>query len=186
MMLRSRIPLALIASSFIISGCSMNLGKYDIQHYPKMTAFFEPITLSYSGKSIFLEPNLQRAYTQAIDTLSYPMESCRGVAHINASVSQDSPASNWSLGATLIPLWPAMPVEETWSYRMEVRIFCNGALTFKAEFDESEHVNAFWYGKMRSDLVNKASEEMHRKLIERLKFETGLNRHTDLNAVRDF
>jgi len=59
-------------------------------------------------------------------------------------------------------------------------------LTFKVEFEESEHVKAFWYGRMRSDLVNDASQEMHRKLLERLKFETRLGRSTDLNLAQDY
>jgi hypothetical protein len=39
---------------------------------------------------------------------------------------------------------------------------------------------------MRADLVNDASQEMHRKLIERLKFETQMGRYTDLNSAQDF
>ena len=31
-----------------------------------------------------------------------------------------------------------------------------------------------------------ASQEMHRKLLERLKFETRLGRNTDLNLAQDF
>ena len=56
----------------------------------------------------------------------------------------------------------------------------------RAEFEESEHVEAFWFGRMRADLVNDASQEMHRKLIERLKFETQMGRYTDLNSAQDF
>ena len=164
---------------FLVAGCSMSLTKYDLQEYPKTVPFFEPITISYAG-------NTQRAYTRVIDTLSYPMESCRGVAHIDASVEQDKPQSSWNVGAAFIPFWPISPVSETWTYRMEARIFCNGTLTFKAELEESEHVEAFWFGMLRTDLVNAASQEMHRKLMERLRFETHLGRNTDLNLARDF
>ena len=169
-----------------MAGCSTNLTKYDLQEYPKTIPFFEPITLTFGEKTLYLDANLQRAYSLAIDTLSYPMESCRGVAHINATVSPDAAPSSWSIGATVIPFWPVLPVNETWNYHMEARIFCHGSLTFKAEFNESEHVEAFWYGRMRADLVNKSSQEMHRKLIERLKFETQLGRSTDLNLAQDF
>lgn len=169
-----------------LAGCSMSLTKYTLEEFPKTIPFFEPITLSYGGETLYLDTNLQRAYSLAIDTASYPMENCRGVAHIAASAAPDSTPSSWNVGAAFIPFWPAMPVEESWTYSMEVRIFCNGTLTFKASLEEHEHVNAFWYGKLRADLVNSASEEMHRKLIERLRFETRLNRTADLNFAQDF
>ena len=168
------------------AGCSTSLTKYDLQEYPKTIPFFEPISISYAGTTAYLDTNLQRAYSLAVDTASYPMESCRGVAHIDASVTPDNEPSSWNIGATIIPFWPILPVSETWHYRMEARIFCHGSLTFKVEFEESEHVKAFWYGRMRSDLVNNASQEMHRKLLERLKFETRLVRNTDLNLAQDF
>jgi len=173
-------------ASTLLAACSTNLLKYDIEEYPSTIPFFEPVTLSYGGDTLQLERNLQRAYSLAVDTASYPMESCRGVAHIEASATPDNEPSAWNIGAAFVPLWPAMPVEETWKYRMDVRIFCNGTLTFKATLEESEHVSAFWYGRLRADLVNGASQEMHRKLLERLRFETRLQRTTDLNAAQDF
>ena len=170
----------------LFTGCSIGLTKYDLQEYPKTIPFFEPITLTFGEKTVYLDTNLQRAYSFAVDSASYPMESCRGVAHIDASVTPDDEPSAWNIGAAIIPFWPMLPVSETWHYHMEARIFCHGALTFKVEFDESEHVKAFWYGRMRADLVNDASQEMHRKLLERLKFETRLVRNTDLNLAQDF
>lgn len=170
----------------LFAGCSTNLTKYDLQEYPKTHPFFEPITISYAGTTANLDSNLQRAYSLAVDTVSYPKESCQGVAHIKASVSPDSKPSSWNIGATIIPFWPILPVSETWFYHMEAEIFCHGTLTFRVEFEESEHVKAFWYGRMRADLVNDASQEMHRKLLERLKFETHLSRNTDLNLAHDY
>ena len=168
------------------AGCSMSLTKYELQEYPKTIPFFEPITITYAGETVYLDTNLQRAYTRVIDSASYPMESCRGVAHIDASVKQDEEPSAWTIGAAFIPFWPILPISETWIYKMNVRIFCNGSLTFKAELEESEHVEAFWYGKLRADLVNDASQEMHRKLLERIRYETQLGRRTDLNSAEDF
>ena len=170
----------------LFAGCSMSLTKYDLQEYPKTVPFFEPITITYAGKTAYLDTNLQRAYTRVIDTVSYPMESCRGVAHIDASVKQDEPQSAWNIGLAFFPFWPVLPVSETWVYKMDVRIFCNGSLTFKAELEESEHMEALWYGKFRADLVNDASQEMHRKLLERIRYETQLGRRTDLNSAQDF
>ena len=178
--------LGLLGISLFFAGCSMNLAKYDQQEFPKTVPFFEPIAVNYGGDTIQLEANLQRAYTRAVDTLSYPMESCRGVASITATVEQDGEPSAWNVGAVIVPFWPAMPVKETWHYSMDMRIFCNGTLTFKATFEESEHVEAFWYGKLRADLVNDASQEMHRKLMERIRFETSLGRTADLNSAQDF
>lgn len=178
--------LGLFGGVLLLAGCSMNLAKYDLQEFPKTIPFFEPITITYAGNTVPLEVNLQRAYSFAIDTTSYPMETCRGVASIQASATQDESPDSWNIGAAFVPFWPALPVKETWHYSMEVRIFCNGTLTFKATFEESEHVDAFWYGKMRADLVNDASQEMHRKLMERIRFETGLGRAADLNSAQDY
>jgi hypothetical protein len=169
-----------------LTACSVNLAKYDLQEYPRTIPFFEPISLTFGDKTVYLDTNLQRAYSFAVDTSSYPMESCRGVAHIDATVIPETDPSSWSLGATIIPFWPALPVSETWLYHMEARIYCHGTLTFKVEFNESEHLDAFWFGRMRADLVNDVSQEMHRKLLERLKFETQQKRSTDLNLAQDF
>ena len=182
----SKITYIVTLAICLLAGCSVNLTKSDLQEYPKTIPFFEPITISYAGTTAYLDTNLQRAYSLAVDTASYPMESCRGAAHIDVNVTPDNEPSSWNIGATVIPFWPALPVSETWHYRMEARIFCQGSLTFKVEFEESEHVEAFWYGRMRADLVNDASQEMHRKLLERLKYETRLGRHTDLNLAQDF
>ncbi len=169
-----------------LTACSVNLAKYDLQQYPRTIPFFEPISLTFGDKTVYLDTNLQRAYSFAVDTSSYPMGSCRGVAHIDATVIPETDPSSWSIGATIIPFWPALPVSETWLYHMEARIYCHGTLTFKVEFNESEHLDAFWFGRMRADLVNDVSQEMHRKLLERLKFETQQKRSTDLNLAQDF
>ena len=76
-------------SALLLAGCSTSLTKYDLQEYPKTIPFFEPISLTYDGKQVYLDTNLQRAYSFAVDSASYPMESCRGVAHIDASVTPD-------------------------------------------------------------------------------------------------
>lgn len=177
---------AALTAPTIHTGCSVNLAKYDLQDYPKAKPFFEPITLAYDGKSRPLEDNLQKAYSAAIDTVFFPSESCHGKASIVASAEPDGAPDEWGIGAAFIPFWPALPVSETWHYHMDVQISCNGATAFKAEFEESEHVEAFWFGRMRADLVNDASQEMHRKLLERLKFETQIGRSTDLNSAQDF
>lgn len=166
----------------LLTSCSTNLTHLGDIDYPKMIPFFEPISITYNGSQKLLEPQLQRAYTDAVDTTAYPMESCRGNIDIAATVFQDSEKSSWYVPAAIIPFWPAMPIDETWNYHTTVRIYCNGTLTYKAEFDESEKVKAFWYGKLRSDLVNKASEAMHKRLLERLRYELKQNRNTDLNS----
>ena len=55
----------------------------------------------------------------------------------------------------------------------------------RVEFTEEARVKAFWYGMMRSDLLNSASSEMHRKLVQRLAFELE-NRQADLNSASDY
>ena len=185
--MKFRISILILLTTFaVLAGCSTSLTKYDLQEFPKTVPFFEPISLTFGEKTLYLDSNLQRAYSLAVDTISYPLKSCRGVAHIKASVTPDDKPSSWNIGATIIPFWPILPVSETWFYRMEAEIYCHGSLTFRVEFEESEHVKAFWYGRMRADLVNDASQEMHRKLLERLKFETHLGRNTDLNLAQDY
>ena len=181
----SWVAMATACCGFLAS-CSVSLTKYDLQEYPKTATFFEPIELTFGDRTSYLDSNLQNAYSAAIDTTFYPMGNCRGTAHISAKVLPDNETSDWGIGAAFIPLWPALPVSESWHYHMDVHILCNGALAFSAEFEESEHVEAFWFGRMRADLINDASQEMHRKLIERLKFETQMGRYTDLNSAQDF
>lgn len=174
------------SSAMLLLGtsCSVDLTRLGGLDQPKTIPFFEPITINYGGESILLDVQLQRAYTAAVDTSVYPMESCRGNINIDATVQQNREETGraWSIPLVLIPIWPITPVDETLKYHMTTHIFCNGSLTFKAEFDESELVRAFWYGMLRSDLVNKASEAMHQRLLNRLKYELQLKRNTDLNA----
>ena len=129
--------------------------------------------------------HLLRAYTAAADSEAFPREHCRGVAAVQAQVQQNAPASAWGLGATIIPFWPALPVDETWTYTLSARIFCDGTLVKRVEFTEESRVQAFWYGMMRSDLLNEASSEMHKKLVQRLSFELR-NRQADLNSASDY
>lgn len=176
-----------LASSMMLlveTSCSIDLTRLSGLDQPKTIPFFEPITINYGGESILLDVQLQRAYTAAVDTSIYPMETCRGNINIDATVQQNSEetGSVWATPLILIPIWPVMPVDETLKYHMTTHIFCNGSLTFKAEFEESELVRATLYGMLRSDLVNKASEAMHQRLLNRLKYELQLKRNSDLNA----
>lgn len=173
---------AVAAALILLASCSMDLTRLNQIDYPKVIPFFEPIHILFNGESHPLDVQLQRAYTAAVDTVSYPMESCRGNVDIEARVLPDSVNAAWYTPLTIFPLWPAMPINETWNYHMTVRIFCNGSLTYKAEFDEFEKVKAFWYGKLRADLVNEASEAMHQRLLERLRYELKSNRNSDLNS----
>ncbi|PWJ71806.1 MULTISPECIES: hypothetical protein [unclassified Fibrobacter] len=181
-----KVWLILASASTLLLGtsCSVDLTRLGGLDQPKTIPFFEPITINYGGQTAVLDVQLQRAYTAAVDTTVYPMESCRGNITIEAVVESNTEekGSAWAVPLTVFPFWPIMPVDETLKYHMTTHIFCNGSLTFKAEFDESELVRAFWYGKLRSDLVNQASEAMHQRLLNRLKYELQLNRNSDLNA----
>lgn len=181
-----KVWLFLASTTMLLMGtsCSVNLTHLDGVDLPKTIPFFEPISINYGGESEFLDVQLQRAYTSVVDTTVYPMESCRGNITIDATVQPNSEEKGnaWAAPLVIFPFWPAMPVDENWNYHLTAHIFCNGSLTFKAEFDESEKVKAFWYGMLRSDLVNKASEAMHQRLLNRLKYELQLKRNTDLNA----
>lgn len=172
----------------IFSGCSMNLTQGDLEGIPltdEKYSFFGNIAFIYGNETQELSQDLLRAYTKTASEKDFPRETCRGDATIKATVKQNQPPSAWILG-TLIPFWPILPVDESWTYTLSARIFCNGTLVRHVEFIEQQDVNATLYGMLRTDLVNNASREMHRKLIQRLSFELNANRQTDMNSVSDW
>lgn len=168
-----RIPAFFVTALFLCS-CSINLTQgfadSDLQTDEKFS-FFGEIPLIYGGDSLSLDESLLKAYTAAASAKAFPREHCRGAATVQASVTENSEKSAWSLGATFIPFWPILPVDETLSYKLTARIFCDGALVRFVQLTESVRIEATLYGIMRSDLINKASREMHQKLVQRLAFE---------------
>ena len=176
------------AFALILSGCSMKLTQGDLEGIPltdENYSFFGNIPFIYGGDSLELSQDLLKAYTKAASTTDFPRESCRGEASIKATVRQNEPNSAWSLGI-LIPFWPILPVNETWTYALSTRVFCDGTLVRHVEFIEQQDVMAILYGWFRTDIVNKTSKEMHRKLVQRLTFELNTNRQTDMNSVSDW
>lgn len=181
------LSIALVLSAFL-TGCSMKLTQGDLDGIPltdEKFSFFGNIPFVYGGDTLELSQNLLRAYTQAASNTEFPRDACRGEAVIKAKVVQNEPPSAWLVGV-LIPLWPILPVNESWTYNLSARIFCNGTLVRHVEFIEQQDIEAVLYGRLRTDLVNKASNEMHRKLVQRLAFELNSNRLTDLNSVSDW
>ena len=174
--------------SAILSGCSMKLTQGDLEGIPltdEKFSFFGNIPFLYGNDTLELSQDLLRAYTKAVSETDFPRAVCRGEATIKATVKQNEPTSAWYLGV-LIPLWPILPVNESWTYALSARVFCNGTLGRHIEFIEQQDINAILYGRLRTDLVNTASNEMHRKLVQRLTFELNANRLTDLNSVSDW
>lgn len=170
-----------------ISGCSVNLTRGNLDNVPKTTekfSFFGSIPLVLGDQSVELSQDLLKAYTAAASAEAFPRERCRGNAAVQASVQRNDSGSAWYLGA-MIPFWPVMPVDETWTYKLTARIFCDGTLVKHVEFTEQEQVKATLYGRLRSDLVNSASDEMHRKLVQRLAYELS-DRPADQNSVSDY
>ena len=166
----------------------MNLTQGDLEGIPltkEKYSFFGNIPFIYGGDSLELSHDLLRAYTEAASDTEYPRESCRGEATITANVIQNEPPSIWNIGV-LIPFWPILPVNESWIYKLSARIFCNGALIRHVEFIEQQDIKATLYGRLRTDLVNNAAKEMHRKFVQRLTFELNSNRLTDLNSASDY
>ena len=178
---------ALVFASFL-SGCSMQLTQGNLEGLPltdENYSFFGNIPFIYGGDSLELSQYLLRAYTKAASEQNFPRETCRGEATLKATVVQNEPPSAWNLGI-LIPFWPILPVNESWTYTLSARIFCNGTLARHVEFIEQQDVKATFYGWFRTDLVNKSSKEMHRKLVQRLTFELNANRQADMNSVSDY
>ena len=175
----------------LLGGCSVNLSQSggaslmgDRPEHP----FYGDIVLHFNGKDQPLTAELQKAYSSAISERAFPSDRCHGTAEIYASVAPSDTAagSAWYVGAAFVPLWPMLPVNEDWTFTFSTQIYCDSTLVHSLEFIESEHVEAFWYGALRSDLVNDAVAEMHRKLIERLAFEFHEQRQTDLNSASDY
>lgn len=175
----------------ILGACSVNLTQADriaISNEKPEHPFYKEINLHFNGKSQPLSEDLKKAYSSAISEQAFPSDKCYGSAEIYAlaSPSDKDEGSAWYVGAAFIPLWPALPVSEDWTFTFTTQIYCEGTLVQSIEFIESEHVEAFWYGILRSDLVNEAATELHRKLIERLAFEFQEQRQTDLNSASDY
>ncbi len=178
--------LSLIAT---LTACSVNLTKANLEGIPLTTekySLFGNIPMVLGNDTLQLSQNLLRAYTAAANPEMYPREQCRGSATIKATVVQNQTGSAAALGLAVIPFWPIMPVDETWAYNLKAGIYCNGTLVKQVEFTEEDRVKATIYGRLRSGLLNKASEEMHRKLVQRLTYELGMNRPADQNSASDF
>lgn len=178
-----------ICSMALLAGCSINLTQGDLEGIPQTSekySFFGNIPFVYGGDTLELDQNLLKAYTAAASAEAFPRESCRGSATVQASVVNNSKGSAWALGATIIPFWPVQPVDESWTYKLDARIFCNGTLVKHVEFSEEGAIKASLYGKLRSDLVNQMSGELHRKIVQRLSFELSDNRPADMNIMSDF
>lgn len=169
-----------------LCSCSTNLTAVgNPQATNSAHKFFEEILLYYNGEAKPLSEPLLDAYSSITEESTYFKTNCHGTANIVASVNQvNEGKSIWYLGAAFIPFFPALPVNEDWTYKLSADIFCEDHLVRHFEFIESEHIEAFWFGAFRSDLVNKASINMHQKLIERLKFELKESRPDDLNSAR--
>ena len=182
---------AIVICLCALSACSVNLAKAGgdtLTGDRPERAFYNEIALYFDGKAQTLSAELQKAYSSAVSERAFPSDRCHGTASILATVAPSDTAegSAWYVGAAFVPLWPALPVNEDWTFTFSTQIYCDGTLVQSLEFIESEHVEAFWYGALRSDLVNDAAAEMHRKLIERLAFEFHEQRQTDLNSASDY
>ena len=174
-------------------GCSVQLTRGDLpegsdtrEAQEQQPPLFQNIPLILGTDTLWLEQDLLTAYNRAAPAAAYPRESCQGSAQILASIRQNGKTSAWSIPLVIIPFWPVQPVDETWTYKLEVQIHCGDVVIKQAEFTEEETMQALWYGKLRSDLLNQASQEMHRKLTHRLAFELDYRYNADLNSASDY
>lgn len=181
---------AAILYALFLQACSINLttlGETNLE-ISGTKPFFKEINLYYAGQRQALPNQMLQAYSSAFDTSAYPADKCHATANILVTIKKPKKKQGraWYIGSLIIPFWPAQPVNEDWTYRLIAKVSCNETIIHNFEFIESSHVQAFWFGALRSDLVNQASREMHHKFIERLKFETSVNRQTDLNSASDY
>ena len=179
----------------MVSACSVNLVQGDQgdssfnvlnQAQANPTPLFDKIPLIFGADTLWLSENLRQEYDRAANQDVYPRDKCNGTASIRAQVVQNAEATPWSIPLFVIPFWPIMPVDETWTYTLNVQIHCDGVLVKQAEYKEEETVKANLYGKLRSDLLNNASKDMHRKLIQRLAFELNYPYNADMGVRSDY
>ena len=182
--------LLLWSSALFTSACSVNLVQGDkiADSVPTQTGkpLFEKIFFSLGNDSLWISQELLEAYNRAAPHDLYPRDKCDGSANIQAQVKQNVQANPWSIPLLIIPIWPFTPIDETWTYLLKVQISCDGVLVKQAEYKEEETIRAQWYGKLRSDLLNNASRDMHRKLVQRLAFELNYPYNADMGTRSDY
>lgn len=187
---RNIVAKALFLGMLFLQACSINLTTLESAGAePSDTKLiFKEINLYYAGQRLPLPNSMLQVYSSVFDTSAYPTSKCYATANILATVEKPKQAngSSWYIGAVIIPFWPAQPVNEDWTYKLSAKVYCDGTIIHNFEFTESAHIQAFWFGALRSDLVNRASSEMHSKFIERLKFEISNTRQADLNSASDY
>ena len=175
-------------------GCSVQLTRGDMEKnvdsgssaQSAEVLLFRNIPLILGTDTLWLEQDLLFAYNRASAQGAYPQPQCQGSAQILANVQQNGQTGAESIPLVIFPFWPVQPVDETWTYKLDAQIRCEGAVVKQVEFTEEETIQATLYGKLRSDLLNQASMEMHRKLIHRLAFELDYRYNADLNSASDY
>ncbi len=176
--------------AILASACSVNLVQGDNAIKEKSSSeqksLFNKISLTLGNDTLWLAQGLLDEYNQAVPQEIYPSNKCKGSANIQAQVAQNAEASPWSIPLFVIPFWPVMPVDETWTYTLQVQILCDGVVAKQAEYKEEETIRDEIYGKLRSDLLNKASKDMHRKLVQRFAFELNYNYNADMGVRSDY
>lgn len=187
--------LLLWSSALLVSACSVDLVQGDqgngAFYAPNHThadsaPLFDKIPLILESDTLWLSEGLRQGYDRTANQDVYPREKCNGSASIRAQVVQNAEATPWSIPLFVIPFWPITPVDETWTYTLKVQIHCDGVLVKQAEYKEEETVKADLYGKLRSDLLNEASRDMHRKLVQRLAFELNYPYNADMGVRSDY
>ena len=177
------------------SACSVNLVQGDQgdssfnvlnQAQANPTPLFDKIPLILGADTLWLSEGLRQEYDRTANQDVYPREKCNGSASIRAQVVQNAEATPWSIPLFVIPFWPITPVDETWTYTLRLQILCDGTLVKQVEYKEEETLRAELYGKLRSDLLNSASKDMHRKLVQRLAFELDYRYNADMGTRSDY
>lgn len=185
----------LCSAAIITSACSVNLVQGGENSEPStaslekqtiLAPLFNKIPLILGNDTLWLSENLKQEYNRAANQDVYPRDKCKGSASIQAQVVQNTEASPWSIPLFVIPFWPVMPIDETWTYMLNVQIHCDGVLVKQAEYKEEETVKADFYGRLRSDLLNGASKDMHRKLVQRFAFELNYPYNADMGVRSDY
>ncbi|MCF0214889.1 MAG: hypothetical protein HUK21_00245 [Fibrobacteraceae bacterium] len=165
----------------LFEGCSINLTK-GIQNASSDFIFFKEFSINYGGKTLVPPKELVQEYSAIINPEQYHPDKCYGKASIYIDV-QEKTTSAWYLGLVILPIWPILPVNEVLVYNMDAQIYCNNQVVHHLQLKEEEHIQATFYGPLRSDLVNKASSLMHQKLIRRMEYELQPHSTAEMNMA---
>lgn len=140
--------------------------------------------LKINGEIILPAKELTQLYGESLNKASCPEKDLKINIKGNIQSTKESP---WYIGmALMIPFWPAMPSHTKFDYTLNAQLYCQNTLHKQIQLQESEEVNLFFYGAIRTGPLKEASNMIHRKLAARLESALQDNKPADSSIFTDF